>query len=182
MAFLRSASLVPALTLPLAVFLAGCQPGAPAAPDMVQRADTAPATLNDAAARSGSCWATDVIPARLERVIEEVEVTPARRDARGRIIEPAVRVQGEHLREAGPAEERLFAVPCPDLLDADFIASLQRALQARGFYSGPAHGVMDEATGEAVRRYQAPQGLDSAILSLDAAQQLGLAAVPRERL
>lgn len=164
------------------LLLAGCQSGTPAAPELVQRADHAPGRLSADAVPPGGCWATDVIPARLERVIEEVELTPARRDSRGRVIEPAVRVQGEHMRETHPAEERLFAVPCPEQMDAAFIAALQRALQARGYYSGPVSGQMDAATRAAVRRYQAPQGLDSAILSLDAAQQLGLLAVPRERL
>ena len=77
-------------------------------------------------------------------------------------------------------EERQFAVPCPDQLDAEFIASLQRALIVRGYLEGQASGRMDEATAEAVRRYQRPRGLDSTILSLDAARTLGLVAVPRE--
>lgn len=154
-----------------------------ATPELVQRADVAPASLDGGAvsAGAGGCWATDVVPARLERVIEEVEVSPARRDAQGRIIEPAVMVQGEHMIETHPAEERLFAVPCPEQLDAAFISALQRALHVRGVYAGPVSGTMDAATREAVRRYQTPQGLESAILSLEAAQQLGLIALPRDR-
>lgn len=154
-----------------------------ATPELVQRADGAPAPLGSGAvsAGAGGCWATDVVPARLERVIEAVELTPARRDAQGRIIEPAVLVQGEHMVETHPAEERLFAVPCPQQLDAAFISALQRALNVRGVYAGPVSGTMDAATREAVRRYQTPQGLESDILSLEAAQQLGLVALPRNR-
>ena len=82
--------------------------------------------------------------------------------------------------DAGAMEERQFAVPCPDQMDGDFIASLQRALIVRGYLEGSASGRMDEATAEAVRRYQRPRGLDSKILSLFAARSLGLVAVPRE--
>ncbi len=82
--------------------------------------------------------------------------------------------------DQGAMEERQFAVPCPGQMDADFIASLQRALIVRGYMEGSASGRMDEATAEAVRRYQRPRGLDSTILSLDAARSLGLVAVPRE--
>ncbi|NHX28166.1 peptidoglycan-binding protein, partial [Escherichia coli] len=58
------------------------------------------------------------------------------------------------------------------------VASLQRALNARGYHA-PISGVMDDATRQAVRRYQAGQGLDSADLSLDTARKLGLVAYPR---
>jgi hypothetical protein len=75
---------------------------------------------------------------------------------------------------AGVAEDRLFAVPCPGATDAHFWSSLQRALAVRGLYAGPVNGIEDEATGDAIRRFQAPLGLDSAILSLDAARHLGL--------
>lgn len=77
------------------------------------------------------------------------------------------------------AEDRLFAVPCPAAATPEFWASVQRALAVRGLYDGPVTGAMDAATGEAVRRYQAPQGLDSPVLSLDAARQLGLMRWPQ---
>ena len=82
----------------------------------------------------------------------------------------------------GNSEERLFAVPCPDVLDAQFWSSLQRALAARGHFDGPVNGTADAATRAAVRDYQAPRGLDSDKLSLDAARQLGLLPWPREQL
>ena len=81
--------------------------------------------------------------------------------------------------DAPAMEERQFAVPCPEQMDADFIASLQRALIVRGYHEGTATGSMDTATAEAVRRYQRPRGLDSTILSLDAARSLGLVAFGR---
>lgn len=82
----------------------------------------------------------------------------------------------------GATEDRLFAVPCPAALTPEFWASVQRALGVRGLYAGPITGVPDAATAEAVRRWQAPLGLDSPVLSLDGARHLGLAIWPRDRL
>lgn len=82
----------------------------------------------------------------------------------------------------GGAEERMFAVPCPAVLTPQLWASVQRALAARGLYAGPITGTPDAATAEAVRRFQAPLGLDSATLSLDGARHLGLLPWPRHRL
>jgi peptidoglycan hydrolase-like protein with peptidoglycan-binding domain len=62
-------------------------------------------------------------------------------------------------------------------LTEDFVSSLQRALSARGLYSGPISGRMDRQTRRGVRNYQAPLGLDSGILSLAAARKLGLAVI-----
>ena len=115
----------------------------------------------------GACWANDRIPA----VTQTVLVPVAGREG----VHPQERI----LR---PAEDRLFAVPCPEQIDADMIASLQRALLARGHYAGPITGTWDEATSQAVRRLQAPQGLDSGVLSLQAAQMLGLVPVSRSTM
>lgn len=72
-----------------------------------------------------------------------------------------------------------FDPPCPATMDAEFIASLQRALQARGLYDGEIDGTLGTGTRKAIRTYQAARGLDSDILALDSARQLGLVAYPR---
>ncbi|WP_428539236.1 peptidoglycan-binding domain-containing protein [Profundibacter sp.] len=72
-----------------------------------------------------------------------------------------------------------FETPCPDALDTNFIAMLQRALKARGLYDGEIDGTLGTGTRKAIRMYQAAHGLDSDILALDAARQLGLIAYPR---
>jgi len=82
----------------------------------------------------------------------------------------------------GRSEDHLVAVPCPAVLDVEFWASLQRALAVRGHFDGAINGIEDEATRAAVRRYQAPMGFDSPILSLDAARHLGLLPWPRAGL
>ena len=72
-----------------------------------------------------------------------------------------------------------FQTPCPDALDTDFINTLQRALKARGLYDGEIDGTMGADIRKAIRRYQAAHGLDSDVLALDTARQLGLIAYPR---
>lgn len=153
--------------LPLLVTLAlgACQSAETEA--AVSRAQPAPEAGRAAALPAGACWATDRVPAQTETRFVAVAG------------QSGLQPEETTLR---PAEERMFAVPCPGQMDADLTASLQRALSARGLYAGPITGTMDAATTEAVRRYQAPQGLDSGVLSLDAAQQMGLIAIPRERL
>ncbi|HPD93474.1 MAG: peptidoglycan-binding protein [Rhodobacter sp.] len=151
------------LSCVLATGLAACQVNPPE-PE-VRRDEAAPASLSPV--EGAACWATDRVPARTATDLVAVGPT-GERQPRTRVLHPA--------------EDRLFAVPCPDQMGPDTIASLQRALAARGLHGGAVTGVMDAETAAAVRRYQAPRGLDSAILSLDAAQQLGLVPVPRDRL
>ena len=74
----------------------------------------------------------------------------------------------------GVIEERAFRVPCPELMTHDFIATLQRALAARGVYSGPITGHADAATRAAVQAFQKANGFNSPILTLETAQRLGL--------
>ncbi|WP_330696677.1 peptidoglycan-binding domain-containing protein [Fontisubflavum oceani] len=85
------------------------------------------------------------------------------------------------VHDRNPAADRAgrrelwFETPCQaEIRDPDFIASLQRALAARDLYRGPANGVMDARTRRAIRAFQEPQGLNSPILSMAAARQLGL--------
>jgi hypothetical protein len=141
--------------------LAACQTGSPE-PE-VRRAEAAPAPFNTIPA--DACWATDRVPA-----VTETEYVPTGVDGAREARETVIR----------PAEERLFAVPCPEQITPEFNASLQRALSARGLYSGAITDDYDSETAAAVRRFQDPQGLNSAILSLQAAQQLGLVAIPRD--
>jgi len=156
--------------------LGACQSSQPT--DMAQRGDTVQPRL--AGSAQAGCWATDAIPAPGDMVMDEVVITPARTDARGRVTEPAVIAWRERMAESGVSEERLFAVPCPEQMDAEFVASLQRALKVRGLFAGEVNGEMNEDTLSAIRAWQRPQGLDSGVLSLDAARNLGLVALGRE--
>jgi hypothetical protein len=77
----------------------------------------------------------------------------------------------------GVIEETAFRVPCPEIMTSDFIATLQRALAARGLYDGPITGRADQATRNAVQGFQKSNGFNSPILTLDTAQKLGLVPV-----
>jgi len=131
-------------------------------------------------AAPGSCWGKDITPAVVETVTERVLLQPAQVLDDGTVVrEPIYKLE---TRQAIVRERRelWFETPCERQLTPDFIASLQRALMARGFYTGPVTGEMDSRTRRAIRSYQAPQGLDSGIVSLAAARKLGLVAVARE--
>jgi len=170
-------SLHAVLAILTGLFLMGCQSTLSEPPAGAPRQDEAPP-----GAPPGTCWARHVTPAVIETVTEQVQTAPPEMDETGRVIRPA-RYVTETRQEI--VEERTATwveVPCADLQTADFIASVQRALNARGLYNGPVTGRMDARTRAAIRRYQAPRGLDSGILSLETARELGLVAVERQDL
>jgi hypothetical protein len=70
--------------------------------------------------------------------------------------------------------ETAFRVPCIEQITPYFIATLQRALAARGHYNGPITGLSDTATVRAVQDFQKLNGFNSPILTLETAQRLGL--------
>ncbi len=120
----------------------------------------------------GACWDKDTTPAVIETVTEQVIVSPEVRDAAGQTAQHMVQDR----------QEVWFRAPCPEQMDVAFLASLQRALKARGLFGAAISGSYDAATAEAVRRFQAERGLDSPRLSLAAAKELGLIAVDIDRL
>ena len=121
-----------------------------------------------------SCYGREVDPAVIETIIEQVMVEPEQLDRDGNVRRPAVFVTATEQRIIEDRTETWFETPCAMEGNADYITNLQRALTARGLYNGPATGVMDRATARGIRAYQQPQGLDSGVLSLAAARQLGL--------
>ncbi|SFC48379.1 Putative peptidoglycan binding domain-containing protein [Tropicimonas isoalkanivorans] len=111
-------------------------------------------------AAPGTCWGRDETPAVLETATEAAAPQTITRQRIGE-----------------PRREIWFETPCPQDLTPDTLASLQRALAARGLYDGAVTGDLDSSTRMAIRRFQRPYGLDSDVLSLEAARRLGLAAV-----
>jgi hypothetical protein len=130
----------------------------------------------------GTCWAHDLIPAIYETETEQTLVTPEVRDAAGEVVRPAAYKTISTLREVSPRRDLWFTAPCPEEMTADFLATLQRALKARGYYALALTAEMDAPTREALRRYQADRGLDSPLLSLAAARDLGLLATALDDL
>jgi hypothetical protein len=165
--------------------LAAC--GGPSMPEAPARAD-----LGREAVRlsqpgppdgpEGACWAADVAPLVIETVTEQKQVTPEQRAPDGTILSPAGFRTVTQQNIVQERAEIWFRTPCPAEMTVAFVASLQRALKARGLYLAPVTGEIDETTARAVRRYQAERGLDSATLSLAAAREMGLLAADPDTL
>ena len=170
--------------LALALLLAACGGAKVAAPGQALLAREVVRIKGDGPPPSpkGECWAQSVTPAVIETVTEQVMVAEEVRDASGAVVTPAAFQTQTHQRMVQDREEVWFRAPCPAEQTVQFVASLQRALKARGLYLLPVTGEMDADTAEAVRRFQAERGLDSPILSLAAAQELGIAATALDDL
>ncbi|SDC32564.1 peptidoglycan-binding domain-containing protein [Ruegeria marina] len=128
-------------------------------------------------AAPGTCWGKHVTPAVIETVTHQVLMQPAEVHSDGRVLRPAIYKTETRQAIVRERKETWFETPCQQDMTPDFIASVQRALAARGMYRGSVSGEMDSRTRAAIRRYQKPQGLDSGILSLAAARKLGLVSV-----
>ncbi|RKF13618.1 peptidoglycan-binding protein [Roseovarius spongiae] len=159
-----------------ASLLGACDAASPDAgePDLLPSAAEAPP-----GAAPGTCWGKAVTPAVIETVTDHVMLQPAEVLEDGTVVKPAA--YRTETRQAIVQDRRVtwFETPCAADRTPEFVASLQRALRARGLYRGTITGEMDAPTRAAVRRYQAPEGLDSGVLSLSSARRLGLVAVER---
>ncbi|HEY0213797.1 MAG TPA: peptidoglycan-binding domain-containing protein [Paenirhodobacter sp.] len=69
---------------------------------------------------------------------------------------------------------RWFSAVCPEFFTQDMNFMLQRALAARGDYTGIPDGRFDAKTQAAILAYQSARGLPSPTLAARAAQQMGL--------
>lgn len=166
--------------LPLTAYLAAaaCQPAGIASP--IQRSDLSAELIRLDGTRPpeggppGACWDRDTLPTVIETVTDQVLVTAEQRGPDGAIIRPAVfrtETSQQIVQERGQV---WFRAPCIAEQTVTFVATLQRALKARGFYLAPVNGAYDPVTAEAVRRYQASRGFDSPRLTLAAARELGI--------
>lgn len=131
---------------------------------------------------SGGCFATEPVPAIYEQIPGEIMVVQAEIAEDGTVLRPPIYRRTLVPRVVRPRGEMRFATPCPEQMTPDLVASLQRALAARGLYAGAATGRIDAATRAAIRRFQEPRGIDTPILTLETARTLGLIAVPRDAL
>ncbi len=171
-------------TVALILLLSGClKQGGNSGTTDVTRADFGDEaiitdfTLGPPGAKPGVCYGKDVTPATIEQVTTHKQVETAEFGPEGNIITPA---KYETEIEARIVEDRTpiyFETPCPPRWTPDFIASIQRALIARGFYADYPHGTLDEPTRNAIRSFQMTKGLNSTILSTESARALGLVEV-----
>jgi Putative peptidoglycan binding domain len=161
-----------------ALCLMACQPATVTAPQpadlsmgqVLRNGDIPPNGPKD------QCWDRDIIPAVIETQTEQVLVQPEVRGDDGTLVTPAIFRTETRQRMVQDRAQVWFPAPCPADMTVDFVATLQRALKARGFYLLPLTGAYDAPTMAAVRRYQAGRGLDSPRLSLGAARDLGIVA------
>lgn len=152
--------------------LSGCTPPGANTETVTRTGQDAPP-----GAAPDSCWGKQTTPAIIETVTHQVMLQPAEILADGSVIHPAVFKTETRQDIVRPRRETWYEILCTTKLTPEFIGSLQRALTARDLYHGTISGEMDRATRAAVRRYQKPQGLNSNLLSLAAARQMGLAAI-----
>jgi hypothetical protein len=160
--------------LPVVAICAACSTTAPDAD--VTRVSANGQTPAPPGAAPGTCWSKRTEPAVIETVTQQNLVQPAEILDDGTVISPALYRTETLQRIVRERRETWFETPCPEVQDSEFLASLQRALKARGYHVGPVTGTYDWLTRRAVQTYQKEQGLDSATLSLAAARQLGLVA------
>lgn len=155
--------------------------------EAVDAAETARGTESDPASNPASDPASDPAPGAQSTAPKPCWApAPTQAPAQDLTQPPEAEAALAARRPVGPSERLTtnlnagwFETPCPDVLTPDFVAMLQRALAARGFYTGPATGEMDAATRAAIAAYQSKGGLMSDTLSVAAARQLGLIAVQR---
>ena len=134
-------------------------------------------------ATEGTCFERVTTPAIIETVTEQVMIQPASVRSDGTVDSPAAfrTVTRQHiLRERREVE---FETPCASVMTPEFIASVQRALLARGYLRGQISGTLDRPTTAAIERFQTDQGdVHTGVLTLRTARTLGLVAQPRETL
>ena len=130
-------------------------------------------------APEGSCWARDVTPAVIETKTAQLIEQPAILNPDGSLLAPAIYATETEQMIVEPRREYVFETLCAEEITPEFIASLQRALQVRGLYDGVITGVIDSATEDALQSFQRTQGLETRLLTIETARQLGLAAVER---
>ena len=161
--------------------MSGCEIPAP----LTSSTNATPGGSAPAGAPPGTCWDKTVTPAVVESVTEDVLVQPAQISSSGTVQSPPIYRTQTRQKIVVPRQETWFQMPCPSDLTPSFIASLQRALSARGYYAGPVTSQLDAATGDAIARYQSDTGLAGPTprtLTVAAAQSLGLWTISREVL
>lgn len=133
-----------------------------------------------AGATPGSCWARDVTPAVIETRTAQVREQPAILNPDGSLLAPAIYATETRQDIVVPRKEYVFETLCAKDIGPEIFSSLQRALAARDLYDGPISGEINLATEAALRRFQRSQGLETALLTIETARQLGLVAVARD--
>ncbi len=166
-------------TSPLTALVAVLTLGACAEIGTTTRSNIDPVSLASTppGAAPGTCWDKTVSPAVVETQTRKVELQPAQISTDGRVQAPPIYKTETQQIVVEPRRENWFEIPCADVLTPEFVASLQRALAARGHYDGPPTGKIDLRTRQAIHRFQRSEGFDNPTLTVAAARKLGLIAI-----
>ncbi|MEY1556089.1 peptidoglycan-binding protein [Yoonia sp. R2331] len=159
--------------------VAGCAP-APATGPETPVSGSLVIDLGEIETRAdGRCFARAAGQTETQIVTELVEVQPAVKDRNGVVITPAIfrNITGPRTVEVGQGAQ--FETVCPQVYTRDFVATLQRALIVRRAYDGAVTGLMDSDTSAALQAFQKAMGVDSPLLAVAVARDLGIVAVPR---
>jgi putative peptidoglycan binding protein len=132
-------------------------------------------------AAPGTCWGKNVSPAVVETKTRKVLLQPAQISSDGRVQAAPIYKTEEQQVIVRPRQETWYEILCATDITPEFVSSVQRALEARGYYRGSITGELDPRTRAAVARYQQDEGLRSSSLSVAAARKLGLLATPQPR-
>lgn len=111
------------------------------------------------------------IPAKYKTVTRTVEASPA---SVQRTPVPETYKTVSKTVEVAPARTVWTSVLCDVNTTPDVVTRLQRALKSAGHYGGPIDGVIGSQTKRGIRTYQAAQGVESDILTIDSAKKLGI--------
>ena len=111
------------------------------------------------------------IPAKFKTVTRTVEATPA---SVQRTPVPETYKTVSKTVEVAPARTVWTSVLCDVNTTPDVVTRLQRALKSAGHYGGPIDGVIGSLTRRGISSYQAAQGVQSDILTIDSAKKLGI--------
>ncbi len=159
--------------------LAGCN-GSPAPQPDLQPGDAPVISLGEIGTTADGRCLTRMDPTTETQIVTElVEVQPAVKDENGVVITPAIFRNVTGPKTVPVAEGAQFETVCPQVYTPEFVATLQRALIVRRAYDGEVTGLMDAPTSLALQQFQRGSGINSPLLSMRVARELGIVAVPR---
>ena len=128
-----------------------------------------------------TCFESAVTPAIIETVTEQVMFQSASVHDDSTVARPATFRTVTRQQIMQERRKIKFEILCRADMTPQLIASVQRALIARGYYKGTINGLVDARTKTAIQRFQSVRSLvQTSTLTLQTARILGLVAQPRD--
>ena len=159
----------------VSLYLLGCTEGA----DSGLAAFIASETNPNPAELTKECFAKENLPAVIETVTERKVKRPEVLGKDGVVIRKATYRTQSRQNIVSERREIEYQTLCASDYTPELISNLQRALKARGYYSGAVNGLLTPTTEKAVKDYQVSLNFPATKLARFTAQQLGLIAYSR---